>query len=41
MKTREFKCYKEGKLITRKFLLNIRQTTRGEFYYNRQIEFAI
>lgn len=41
MKTREFECIKEGRLKARKYFMNIRQTTRGEWYNKALLDFAL
>jgi len=41
MKTRELEYIKEGKLLAHEYLMNIRQTSRGEWYNNRRSEFAL
>lgn len=41
MKTRDIEIFKEGSWRAKRYFMNIRKTTRGEWYNKNQIEFAI
>lgn len=41
MKTREFESIKEGRIKAKRYFVNIRQTTRGEYYNKKRMEFAL
>lgn len=41
MKTRDIQILKEGSIRAKRYFLNIRKTTRGEWYNKNEIVFAI